>query len=144
ASWEYYDAKLSARMTDLLTGFGRTIAAFVSSGKPVTVILQTPGGDEFDPRWMLGERWRLIVTQAGPLHSRSVDRRKTIDGHLARRVAQIARQNGAAVIDPGDYLCSSDVCATVIDGEPLHLDAGHVRAKTARDRATFMDHFVLD
>lgn len=144
ADWSSYQTEMPRPMADMLKDFGRAIAGFVASGKPVTVILDTPRGVELDPRRLLGNRWRLLVAERGRLSDRQVERRSVTNADLMLRIEQTARANGAAVVDPAEYLCSTDACPTVLDGAPLYLDRDHLRAKTARERATFMDAFVRE
>jgi peptidoglycan/LPS O-acetylase OafA/YrhL len=146
AAWSLYDrARVPGTNTDeMLEGFGHTIAELVLSGTPVTVILMTPAADRnTDPRLLLGNRFALLLGAAGPLANQSGDRRNFADPDLARRLTQVAHRNGATVIDPADYLCARDTCPIMVDGEPVYLNAAHIRARFIREHATFMDDLVL-
>jgi peptidoglycan/LPS O-acetylase OafA/YrhL len=146
AAWSLYDrARVpGTNMDDMLEGFGRTIAGLVSSGTPVTIILMTPAADrDTDPRLMLGDRLALLLGAVGPLANQAGDRRKFTDPNLDLRLAQVAHRNGATVIDPADYLCARDTCPIMVDGNPVYLNAAHLRSMFIREHATFMDDLVL-
>jgi len=59
------------------------------------------------------------------------------------RIASVAKQNGAEVIDPMDYLCTNGVCiAEDMDGIPIRYDDGHLRPGYVRDHVKYLDFTV--
>ncbi|MGH9640832.1 MAG: SGNH hydrolase domain-containing protein, partial [Terriglobales bacterium] len=60
------------------------------------------------------------------------------------RIRAAAQKAGAEILDPDDWLCTATVCPIVdSDGRPLYQDGTHIRATTARDKATGLDQFVM-
>lgn len=55
----------------------------------------------------------------------------------------VASQSDATLINPFDYLCSDTECPVLIDGHAVSMDGDHIRARHAREHATFMDEIVL-
>jgi peptidoglycan/LPS O-acetylase OafA/YrhL len=55
----------------------------------------------------------------------------------------VAREIGAEIVEPFDWLCDAAVCATRdAAGRPIYSDESHLRASFVRDRLTMLDRFV--
>ena len=55
----------------------------------------------------------------------------------------VAREIGAEIVQPFDWLCDATVCATRdATGRPIYSDESHLRASFVRDRLTMLDRFV--
>ena len=154
ASWEYYVAKdppnLKDRFDRVLENFGKFISQLISDKKDVYVILSSPSGVELNPLRIIGSRWTQICRSRGTNLNQSVATSKlksdkdkwTGMQNFMEVIARTAKINGARVIDPFEYFCDSTSCPSVINGRPLYIDFGHLRASFARERATFMDGIV--
>jgi peptidoglycan/LPS O-acetylase OafA/YrhL len=124
-----------------LEAFGSMIRGLVDSGKPVTVVLDIPFGENFDPKGLLGRdflgRCRLI--SEAPLRDDYL--RKS--GPIRDRIAAVARAGGATVIDPLGFLCDGDRCL-IMDGDgPVRFDQGHLRPGFVREKASWIDGAIL-
>ena len=63
---------------------------------------------------------------------------------LSSRLRAIAARTGASAIDPRASLCDAMLCpAAGADGMPLYIDSNHLRARFARERASFVDDMLL-
>jgi peptidoglycan/LPS O-acetylase OafA/YrhL len=121
-----------ASLQAMMTEWART--------KRVFLILSMPHGREFDPKNMFdGSR----LTQ---LHARKTESAVALADILQRQqgvragVIAAAQASGAIVIDPLPALCSEGVCpALAADGEPLYLDAGHMRPFHVTAQARYLD-----
>jgi peptidoglycan/LPS O-acetylase OafA/YrhL len=59
------------------------------------------------------------------------------------KLRRIADRTGAEIIWPMDYLCHIGVCPTAdLDGSPLYVKDGHLRATKAATLAAYMDDLV--
>lgn len=117
------------------------IADLVRSGKRVYVLLSIPISlnSEFDPAVWLPDRLRpLSDTVISPTVSRHEFVARVAP--VLNRVRESALRGGAVVLDPVEYLCSSDSCPKSDSaGNPIYKDSNHLRARIARERATFID-----
>jgi len=117
---------------------GQTIAALVARHKDVTVILDTPYGEDVAPQ---------SVVQRSPWSGFKVSQGFADRRDLAATLAPIslplkdlALQNGAAVVDPFDTLCNGNVCpALTPDGYPIYMDVIHLRTTYVRDHVDYLD-----
>ena len=59
-------------------------------------------------------------------------------------LAGIAQEIGATTVDPLDTQCGSGTC-TLVDGagSPLYRDSNHLRSSVVRERAGFLDKFLV-
>ncbi len=118
-----------------------SLEGFVASGKRVFLVLSPPAGMEFDPRSMI-EGSRLSGEVSARRDIAAFDgfgyrarNRKTID-----RLNDIARENGATVIDPMLSLCPGMRCP-VLDaiGEPVYTDSVHIRPGFSLEGAAYLE-----
>lgn len=132
--------KLGAPASDsVFNEFEQRIARLVAQGKRVYVILSMPTGDVFEPpRWLPNRLFPVRDTAIQDWIDRPELVRRTAP--ILDRIRQSAANGGATILDPVPYLCSEKTCPAVDEkGEPLYRDGGHLRAKTVRERATFID-----
>jgi peptidoglycan/LPS O-acetylase OafA/YrhL len=133
---------LSEPVTDsIFANFERDISHLVASGKKVFVVLTIPigGNSEFDPKsWLPGRLDANDKPRIIPDISLADYRRR--EEPVLRRVRISASRAGAVVLDPVRYMCSTTSCATIdAAGDPLYMDARHLRASVARTKAVWMD-----
>ena len=115
-----------------------TMKALRAAGKKVFVLLNNPTGREYSP----SRRYPDRITMAMPRFDTFIKRRdlEAFAEQVTQRVGAAARQAGALVINPLDFLCDSSQCPTVSpDGAPLYKDTNHLRAGFARESATYID-----
>ncbi len=121
--------------------FSSDIADLVAAGKRVYVLLSIPISlnSEFDPSFWLPDRLHPI---RDTLIRPSVSRAEFVArvAPVLNRVRKSAKEGGATVLDPVEYLCTADACPKADSaGNPLYKDSNHLRARVARERATFID-----
>ena len=62
---------------------------------------------------------------------------------LINMITKTAKQNGAEVIDPLDYLCQGGVWKfTDEEGVPIRVDVGHLRPSYVRQHVKYLDSSV--
>jgi hypothetical protein len=121
-----------------LQRLGTMVSQLRSAGRTVFVILNIPIGQEFDPRSMLHRTVFGIERRPGiPVHLSHLLARY---GKFEEQLKAVAIEAGAKVIVPTEWLCVDDLCP-VVDGagEPVYMDATHLRPAYVRKRATFVD-----
>lgn len=117
--------------------------ASLSKNKQVYILLNSPKGLLFSPKSMLvGSR---LTTLTRKNSSDTISIREFLDTYapIRARLVELARANGAKIIDPVPVLCRDAVCPTVAsNGDPLFMDVEHMRPFYVREYATFIDQFV--
>jgi hypothetical protein len=121
---------------------GQLIAKIVhNNNKKVTVVLSIPTGSLLDPRNILGRTFKGPVIV--PLKVLTKESFIKENGDILMRISSVAKQNGAEVIDPMDYLCTNGVCiAEDMDGVPIRYDDGHLRPGYVREHVKYLDFTV--
>lgn len=118
-----------------LKDFQSMLAELRARNRRVYVILSSPRGPNYDPA-------RMFSRISGKLHPSPVHReefRRSVS-LVVDRVRTATLSAGAIVLDPTEYLCDGDVCATVTaDGRPVYKDSNHLRPFFAAERATYID-----
>ncbi|MGH8140844.1 MAG: acyltransferase family protein [Steroidobacteraceae bacterium] len=140
--------KLDSLGTQLaLQDFQRIVAKLVASGRRVFIVLSSPEAPQFNPVFPASIRFSLQPPRTFPASAGSyvdVTPFESFVAPLMSRLRNIATQTGAVVVDPRLSLCDGMMCPTTgADGMPLYFDVGHIRGRTARERATFVDQMLL-
>src|SRR5262249_24389548 len=106
--------------------------AYQKEHRTVHLILNIPTGSAVDPtaiaRTLL---YRFLRTGRRDVDFSSLSLSKAsflaANGETWRRLKDSARDTGAHVIDPLDYLCVDDRCpAVTTQGDPIYKDADHL------------------
>lgn len=117
--------------------FGNLVHRLVGAGKRVYVLLSNPTSIALDPLSMVQ---RITYKVSVP---ESIDRQE-FEARTEPVIAplrEVARRNGAGVVDPAEFLCDPMRCAAALtEGGPLYKDSNHLRADYAR-RQNFLDAF---
>ncbi|MDA7417780.1 acyltransferase family protein [Xenophilus arseniciresistens] len=124
---------------DALAVLLRTLKA---AGKTTYLLLNMPVGDPFAPRTRLvGERWGQMSAQPVSTHAPLPASQEALHARLAR----IAQDSGAQIIDPLPALCTPEgQCLRAgADGTPIYKDTSHLRASYVREAAVYMDAVLL-
>jgi hypothetical protein len=120
-------------------GLETVLKGLTRQGTRVVIITSSPSSFTFDPTFQIH---RLLKTVQEPWRLRAVSRRE-LEQFLVPVTAillNVARNAGAEIINPPDYLCQGDVCPAVgADGLPLYRDNNHLRASRVASLATFID-----
>lgn len=131
-----------------MDGFDRDMKAIAESlqkaGKRVFFLLDNPFGAEVDPHAQLTRSiWGDFRAVVPPPLSRAsaVDRAEPVRS----RILGIAREIGAGVIDPLEYLCDAQNCPVFSgDGELLYKDYDHLSLRASQHHVRYLDPlFVL-
>jgi peptidoglycan/LPS O-acetylase OafA/YrhL len=123
-----------------LSHFSEDVRRLREAGKQVFVLLTGPTEPAFDPRFLVsrltGER-RNDPVSVGPWRKQA--------GPVLTRVYAAAAAAGAVVLDPVPYVCEGEDCPVVgANGEPTHVDRGHMRPWYVIERAAFLDQTLRD
>lgn len=138
AAWAAIVAK-QKHSAELVASF-EELLAFWRRRKRLFVVLPMPSGTEFDPRSM------FEGTRFGELRPRRHVEQVALKDVLAEQalvralLIKVAEARGAIVIDPLPSLCPHDICPTrTSDGDPLYLDAGHMRPAYVISSGAYVD-----
>jgi peptidoglycan/LPS O-acetylase OafA/YrhL len=89
---------------------GRALRSLTERGVSVTLLLPIPTGPEFDPGQMLVRTLAAVEFQPHPMEREPFDMRHRQN---RERLIDMARESGANVIDPVEFLCDTKICATI-------------------------------
>jgi peptidoglycan/LPS O-acetylase OafA/YrhL len=116
------------------------IKKLILDGKKVYIILNMPGGEEYDPKSFFSRnligKWNLNLP-IGSFNKWNLKAKKVSD-----KLKEIARNVGAHIIDPTHYLCHENTCQNLLNGDPIYKDGGHLRPSYVKDHIKFLD-FLL-
>ena len=152
ALWPHYFAPSCGvrmgddRLTDpagemkALASLGLLIHELTEGGKQVTLILAAPYGEQLDPR-LLCERGFFGAKKRLPAPW-SREAFLAHDGWILSKIARIARENGAQVVDPVDFLCPDGDCLNETAEGPIRYHLSHLRPGFVREHVTFLDQTV--
>jgi hypothetical protein len=125
----------------VFSNFGSLIRSLVSAGKKVFVITDIPLG--IGPLEMLPVGWARLSGQ--PHVPAAMPRRlmeQTMGAWVDMRLGKVARESGAVVINPLDFLCDEACPVVSTDGRPRYMDAHHLRGSFVRDSVRYLDATV--
>jgi len=117
---------------------GKNIRSLVAQHKKVTLVLNIPTSYSLHPKNMYP---RTFKGTYGMNKKNYTKENFLYDNRLLlAEIAKVAGLNGAEVIDPMDYLCTSGNCiAEDENGVPIRFDEGHLRPGYVRDHVTYLD-----
>lgn len=134
-----YSMKTPEGMRKAMDQLANTIKDLTSRGKTVYLLLNIPGGEEFEPhklikRSLLG--FQTAIHLEGGITLAEHRKRTQAISPLLRDVAQ---RSGAIVLDPADFLCANDWCSAVTpDGEVIYRDIDHLKGSYSRSHPEFI------
>jgi hypothetical protein len=120
-----------------LREFGKMIERLVAQGKKVTIVLSIPVGRELEPKRLYRRHFFSPSEDKGLVLTKEVFLKKY--GALLDEIAVAARNNGASVINPVEYLTMDGVCIVEDENGPIHYDFGHLRSSFVRDKVMYLD-----
>ena len=127
--------------------FAHEVSSLVASGRRVFIVLSNPTSPLFDPLFPPAIRISLRVQQDLPFASGPRVDAAAFESYvepIMKRLREIAAQTGATAVDPRHWLCEGMICSsTDADGLPRYLDSNHLRAFSAREKASFIDEILL-
>lgn len=126
----------------VLDNWSDRLRALRLAGKHIVVVLSSPRGPLVEPRHLVDRGlWHWTpVTQ----NWRNYDALKSVVLDVDRRVATVAQQVGAEVVDPFTEFCHNEHCdISTPDGKPIFMDDSHIRASYAHDQIHYLDRFFF-
>jgi hypothetical protein len=133
----FADTTLKTKAVDEIA---REIRRLVNMGKRVTLVLSVPTGWGFEPKNMFSRGFLGFQLK----DSEKVTKWNFLNeyGEMPIKLAKVARENGAEVIDPMDYLCTNGVCISENEDGPIRYDSCHLRPGYVRDHVKYLDQTV--
>lgn len=136
---QVYSMRTPEGMKKAMDQLASTIKDLTNRGKTVYLLLNIPGGEEFEPhnlikRSLLGFQTAIRLEGGIPLAEHQ--KRTQAISPLLREVAQ---RSGAIVLDPADFLCTDNWCSAVTpDGEVIYRDIDHLKGSYSRNHPEFI------
>jgi hypothetical protein len=122
------------------SGLETTVRSLVNSGKRVVILAPSPNDAGLNPQNGISRIHTPAVWRLPPLRRAVVER---VQVESNKKLIAIARDSGAEIIWPMDYLCRADKCPALdADGSPIYVDDGHIRPSEAAKLASFVDDLV--
>lgn len=119
------DAEGKQRAMDALAALIRRLR---EQGKSVYLLLNIPGGKEFEPHNLVKRSlagFNLTPHLEGGI---TLDAHKAMTKNISPSLIDAVRRGGGRVLDPADLLCTNNWCSAVTpEGEPIYRDADHLR-----------------
>lgn len=112
------------------------------SGKKVYFILDNPFGEELTPKGMVSRSvFDGVHLKLTPLPK---DKALLRDEPSRTRILNIAKNSGANVIDPYEYLCGRENCPSLsTDGTPIYKDYDHLSLYAATHLVHYLDFLFI-
>jgi len=102
--------------------------------------LNTPMASELDPINLYTRRISGMDSHLNGVAKAAVVARY---GDIAIALRDVAKQTGAMIIDPMEFLCSAERCASVEqNGEPIYRDISHLRPSFTRYKIEYLDPLI--
>ena len=149
ASWpdlEHYGepAPLRPDTDRALESVKSALLELVKANKRVYLVLQIPMGAALDPRLMI-RRTVLAPGFTATVRSPTRDEIMTAVGPIDTKLRTMAREVGASVIDPLEWLCDKTYCPAVSpDGSPMYHNYNHLLPSYVRNHVGYLDKTLLD
>jgi hypothetical protein len=124
----------------VLAAFGSMINNIKRNKKTVIVVLSTPNGEPLNPKSFYKRKF-FNAPNKTTLKQTAADFLNK-NGDILHKLTRVARENGAEVIDPMDYLCTNGVCISENEDGPIRYDGNHLRPGYVRDHVKYLDQTV--
>lgn len=134
-----YPMDTSEGMSKAMDQLTTSIADLTQKGKTVYILLNIPGGKEFEPhnlikRSLLG--FHATVHLEGGISLE--EHRKRMQG-ISLPLREVAKRSGAIILDPADFMCDAQWCnAVTADGEVIYRDSDHIKGSYSRNYPQFI------
>lgn len=107
----------------------------------VFLVLNIPTSPKLDPKYIIRRDFKSFP-KFFSIRDNGV-RRDELEkdfGQIQSDLARIARDSGAIVIDPKEFLCTPECCFGLDEnGDAIYKDSSHLNPTFTRDRASFID-----
>ncbi len=131
--WTNYRGALSSSADEAEKRFeanvSKTLDILSDAGVNVTVLLQVPHHEYFDPREAFYEAARTNTLPPYSLPRAQHDELQTFVNSVWQKEAEAGR---VTIIDPTDMLCDANACDFIRDGVVLYTDSNHLNATGAQ------------
>jgi hypothetical protein len=123
-----YPMDMPDGMQKAMNQLAETIKGLTSQGKVVYLLLNIPGGEEFEPHHLIK---RSLSGFQVPVHLEggiSLEEHRKRTASITPLLQEVAHRSGAIILDPADYLCDGQWCSAVTpDGEVIYRDIDHLK-----------------
>lgn len=117
------------------------IRQLVQAGKRVVIIASSPRGPLADPMRRIDRG--LFSWRVAPMVPSSRTELYAVVADVDLQIRESARDGGAEIVDPFDWLCDAETCALATgEGVPIYMDKTHLRASFVRDNLAMLDRYV--
>jgi hypothetical protein len=105
-----------------------SIHELTTRGKTVYLLLNIPGGSEFEPHNLIQRSLRGFKTQPRLEGGITLEQHRQMTQIISPFLEDAARRSGAITLDPADFLCRDNWCSAVTaEGDPIYRDMDHLR-----------------
>lgn len=129
---------------DIDEGFKRLYAEIDrlrQAGKDVTIMLPIPAPNRDVPFELRVRLFKGLTTKVEPVR---LDARPEAE-EIVRRGLLGAKEHGATIVDPRDFLCKNKICPVVSDdGHSLYIDNSHLRPDAVRRLTPFFNSLFVE
>lgn len=116
-----------------------TIKDLTSRGKTVYVLLNVPGGEEFEPHNLIKRSLSGFQTAIHLEGGISLEEHRKRTQTISPLLSEAAKRGGAIVLDPADFMCADNWCnAVTADGEVIYRDIDHLKGSYSHDYPQFI------
>lgn len=122
--------------------FKQTVQVLIKSGKKVTIILSNPTSPIYEPGSMVLSRLDSKIEFGAEPFILKQDYVEFVSP-ITNMLRQVARETGAEIIDPVEYLCGTEKCLATLNGYPIYKDDNHLRSCYVREQASFLDDLYV-
>ena len=118
--------------------------SFSDNNKATFVVLEIPSGPEFNLSRLI-ERGLFSASIRKNIPPPAREEIQSRQQEIFMRIRNIAKENGARIIDPFEELCDAKECSFITtDGLYKFLNADHLNNTFVKERLHFLDKIMID
>jgi len=134
-----YSMETPEGMTRALNQLTSTIRELRSHGKTVYLLLNIPPGEEFEHHYLIKRSLSPINILPSLNGGISMEEYRNRTQRISPEISAVARNSGAILLDPVDFLCHDRWCSAVTpEGDPIYRDSDHLRGSFIRHHPEFI------
>lgn len=134
-----YSLKTPEGMQKAMAQLEASIRELTSRGKTVYLLLNIPGGKEFEPHNLVKRSLLGFQTHIRLEGGISLEEHKKRTKDISPLLRDVAKRSGAIILDPADFLCPDGWCSAVTpDGEVMYRDIDHLKGSYSRYHPEFI------
>lgn len=136
---QIYSINTPEGMQKAMAQLADSIQRLTAKGKKVYVLLNIPGGDEFEPHNLIKRSLSGFQDAIHLVGGITLEEHRKRTQHISPFLIEVAQRNGAIILDPAEFLCSNNWCNAVSDdGDPIYRDRDHLRGSYSRYHPEFI------